>query len=364
MKNSIYISQHVPDELVAKYELSQAANNFCKNIVDLDYFSICLSIPPSNVDNKFKPFIDANSHVEYHVCRVFPHKGLFRIVNCILDNLWIYYRLLCLKEHKVWWYNIYSGNLIAYLLSRFLSKNKNFVLLADYNPNRYNNILGKFILSSLKSANGIISLSARCSNVNKNFMSIPGIIPSIKIQKKKGVLHSNAFLLSGTLNENTGLGLAIEVFKQLPTVQLYMTGILSIDKKQEIEGIEKQCPNIHYLGFMENYQDYLNLLSSVDYVLSLRNPKSPVNTYNFPSKILETLAYNKIVISTIKYPELKGINYIISKYDVNELVTLIKDILSSKMDDKINSCLDNSSILSQIVTEQAWIKAFEKIENK
>ena len=195
-------------------------------------------------------------------------------------------------------------------------------------------------------------------------MSIPGIIPSIKIQKKKGVLHSNAFLLSGTLNENTGLGLAIEVFKQLPTVQLYMTGILSIDKKQEIEGIEKQCPNIHYLGFMENYQDYLNLLSSVDYVLSLRNPKSPVNTYNFPSKILETLAYNKIVISTIKYPELKGINYIISKYDVNELVTLIKDILSSKMDDKINSCLDNSSILSQIVTEQAWIKAFEKIENK
>lgn len=364
MKNSIYISQHVPDEFVAKYELSQAANNFCKHIVELDYFSICLSVPPANVDNKFKSFIDTIFHVEYHICRIFPHKGFLKIINCIIDNLWIYYRLLHLKEQKVWWYNIYSGNLIAYLLSRFFSKKKNFVLLADYNPNRYNNILGKFILLSLKSANGIISLSARCSNVNRNFISIPGIIPSIKIKKEKGILHSNVFLLSGTLNENTGLGLAIETFKQLPTVQLYMTGILSIDKKQEIEAIEKQYPNIHYLGFMENYQDYLDLLNSVDYVLSLRNPDSSVNTYNFPSKILETLAYNKVVISTIEYPELKGLNYILCKYNPNKLVTLIKGIINNKMNDKINDCLDNSRYLSQIVTERAWINAFEKISNR
>lgn len=362
MNKSIYIYQNLPDELVAKYHLSQAANNFCNHIVALDYFSSYLSVPPINVDETFSSCYDEKTQVLYHTIRLFPHKGFGKIINGLLDNLWIYWKVLCCKERNVWWYNVYTGNVMAYMLVRFFSSKKNFILLADYNPNRYNFYIKKILLNNIRHAKGVLSLSARCSELNKNFKSIAGIVPISEI--KKGQQHSlnNKFLLSGTLNKNTGLYLAVDVFKQIPEAELILTGWMAKSDENWIKEIMLKHSNIKYIGFLDDYSLYIKVMQSVDIVLSLRDPNVAVNRYNFPSKILETLAYNKLVISTIKYPELEGIDYIVSEYDSCRLFEVVQNIVFGTINAEKIRKKDNANILMQNYSEVAWIKAIKEIE--
>ena len=103
-------------------------------------------------------------------------------------------------------------------------------------------------------------------------------------------------------------------------------------------------------------------MQSVDIVLSLRDPNVAVNRYNFPSKILETLAYNKLVISTIKYPELEGIDYIVSEYDSCRLFEVVQNIVFGTINAEKIRKKDNANILMQNYSEVAWIKAIKEIE--
>lgn len=359
----IYISQNVPNAYVKRYNLSQAANNFCLHINNIGLFKRHFAVPPGCVDASFKSFVDGRIGIEYHICRPFRHRGIGKILNILLDNLWLYYRVSKNKEQNIWFYNVWSGNLLSYLFIRFLSLKKTFILLADYNPMRYRNLFGKILLWAIKKADGVISLSARCSEVNTNFKSIPGIIPEISINKSSGVFHSNkAFLLSGTLNANTGLFLALDVFKKIPEAKLYLSGGLDANNLKIVEKYTRQYPNIIYKGFYEDFGEYMKLFHSVDFILSLRDPDSPVNRYNFPSKILETLTYNKIVISTIEYPELNGLNYIVLPYSENELRNSIKQIIVEGESARIKLCLNNTGLLRMKYTETVWARTFREIE--
>lgn len=365
MQNSIYISQNIPNYLVKRYNLSQAANNFCLHINELGYFSTHIAIPPGNVDGTFKSFKEEETGIEYKLCRPFKHKGIGKAFNLLCDNLWLYWRVLRAKEKNVWFYNVWTGNLQSYILIRFLSSKKCFILLADYNPARYSGKVGKLILNAIKSANGVISLSARCAEVNKNFIGIPGIIPERKINRNKGVFQNNkTFLLSGTLNANTGLNLALEVFKDIPEATLYLSGSLSAENQELVNSYTSKYHNIVYKGFFEHIEDYISFLQSVDYTLSLRDPASPVNHYNFPSKILETLAFNKVVISTIEYKELDGVNYIVLPYELKEFKKGVNNLLHENNSSLIDKCINNTDILLEKYSEKSWIEAFTKMENK
>ena len=367
MKNSLFISQNVPNTLVKKYNVSQAANNFCLHINELGYFSHHVAIPPANIDQNFQNQIEENTGIEYHLCRVFKHKGIGKAINIILDNIWLYFRILKAPEKNIWFYNVWTGNLLSYLLIHALSFKKVYILLADYNPARYNRWIGKSILWAIRQAKGVVSLSGRCNEVNHNFSCIPGIIPKSKISEQIGNFHRNkCFLLSGTLNKNTGIDLALDVFKNIPEATLFLSGIISDDYKIKVEEICRKYKNIIYKGFFEKHSEYLDLLHSVDFTLSLRDPLSIVNHYNFPSKILETLAYNKIVISTIEYPELNGINYLCAPYDKKRLTTYIENLINtdSKSNTTITACLNNTEILIKKYSEEAWYDVFRSMENK
>ena len=308
-----------------------------------------------------------NTGIEYHLCRVFKHKGIGKTINIILDNIWLYFRILKAPEKNIWFYNVWTGNLLSYLLIYALSFKKVYILLADYNPARYNRWIGKSILWAIRQAKGVVSLSGRCNEVNHNFSCIPGIIPKSKISKQIGSFHRNkCFLLSGTLNKNTGIELALDVFKNIPDATLFLSGMISDDYKIKLEEICQKYKNIIYKGFFEKHSEYLDLLHSVDFTLSLRDPLSIVNHYNFPSKILETLAYNKIVISTIEYPELNGVNYLCVPYDKEKLTTYIKNLINtdSKNNTTITACLNNTEILIKKYSEEAWYDVFRSMENK
>lgn len=362
--SGLFITQNVPKHLVKRYKVSQAANNFCLNINDLGYFSKHIAIPPANVDGSFLNYQEVETGIEYHLCRFFPHKGIFKIINSVLDNLWLYWRVITAKEKSVWFYNVWTGNLLAYLLVKEISLKKTFILLADYNPSRYSGIIGKLLLWSIKRANGVISLSSRCREVNNNFFSIAGIIPETKIYRGSSVFHNNkSFLLSGTLNENTGLYLALEAFKEIPHATLFLSGELDGINKLRVEEYSRRYKNIIYKGFFDNWGDYLDFLQNVDFVLSLRHPESEVNHYNFPSKILEALVYNKIVISTIDYPELEGIYYLTAPYETIGFVRFITKLMNEDGVDIVRNSLNNLDVLVCKFSGNAWRIAFDKVEN-
>ena len=231
-------------------------------------------------------------------------------------------------------------------------------------PSQFLQLMQKLIVNALKKSKGIISLSARCSEINKNFMSIPGILMDNKLAKQpRPFSNTKRFLLSGTLDENTGLYMAIDVFKKIPDYTLVLSGSLSDDKKKEVQNLIKDYPNIILSGYLEDYNDYLKLLKSVDFVLSLRDENKAVNKYNFPSKILEALSMNIPVLSTMVYPELKDIPYFTSDYDVDSIVAKIMDLYTPQMQKMVLKASDNYEKLSRYYTQEAWDKAFYISEN-
>lgn len=359
--NSIYISNLVTIELQNSYKISQASNNFNSHVCELNYFSHHYGLPTTNIGNDFKSFFDAEAGVEFYGVRFFKHVGIGKILNIICENVALYVKILRRDELNVWFYNLWTNTLIVFLLLRFFSTKKTYILLADYNPHRSNKIIDNFILWCHRKANAVLSLSSRCRNTNNKFYSIPGIIPKRNINFIPGTLTgSHNFLFSGTISKDNGIEMAIEVFSKIPKAKLTITGLCS-------EEIQKKCAkykNINCRGYISDYADYLKILNSSDYLLSWRDPSQPVNNYNFPSKILETLAGNRTaVISTIKYEELDGINYFYEEYDEQKLFKLITDIISGDFDSYTQQCLNNGKALVEKYSEEIWVKTIKEIEN-
>jgi hypothetical protein len=93
----------------------------------------------------------------------------------------------------------------------------------------------------------------------------------------------------------------------------------------------------------------------------LRDPSYPENLNNFPSKILEFFSYNKIVISTIDYPELIDFKYLRCEFDKYSLTNIIESIISKKHEELAFLC-DNSKSLIENFSEIHWKNSFNKIE--
>jgi glycosyltransferase involved in cell wall biosynthesis len=352
--NSLFISQIVPDSLVEKLNCSPAANNFCMKISATKHFQKHISIPPLNVTKKFKEE-DKDRNILYYTFRFLPHVSMLRYINSIMENIWLYFYILKSEQQNIWYYNIFPGDILSYWLLKIFSRKHIYVLLADFNSSRYPKLLSELILFSLKKAKGVISLSGRCYSVNSNFHCIPGIIMSdqIRFANRPNNIRKK-FLLSGTLNRNLGLFMAIDSFKLIPDVELIISGRINESDKLLL----KNYDNIKYTGFTDSYVEYCEILNQTDFILSFRDPDAPVNFYNFPSKILEALSLNIPVISTIKYPELEGINYLYVEYDVNSIVRLIKKIVKGEME-----ILNNSiEVIENKFSEKIWIAKFNELE--
>lgn len=210
-------------------------------------------------------------------------------------------------------------------------------------------------------ARAVLSHSARCSETNKNFYSIPCIIPERKINRLKGKLSGDhKFFISGIISKDKGIEMVLDVFKNVPKAHLTITG----KARDDVMRRSSLCHNINCGGYIKNSENFLRILSEADYSRSWRNPSQPVNQYNIPSKILETLAGNRTaVISTIKYEELEGVNYFYEDYDREKQIVLIRDIVAGKYDIETSKCLDNSDVLIAKYSENAWIRTLIQIEN-
>lgn len=345
----VLISNVVPQEQVVRLKASQAANNFCFNLVKSGCFNEGLSIiPPSysieeNNDNLFYYYANTG-------------RGEFgKLYSHLINSIRLVYRAR--KYSNIWFYNVSSSSMPAYFLLRFIFRKKVYVILADHTPGKhflsFQNLLERLIRKSL----GIISLSSRTTIKTTKNKIVPGIILSscVRSVNIKKIERPIKFLFSGTLSDVTGFDMALKVFSRVTNAELYISGNGEFPKEYE------QYKNIHYAGFLE-YKEYLKLYDKVDVCLNFRNPSLPENNNNFPSKILEYFSKNKIVFSTIDYPEIEGAKYIICEYDEEKLYQKVREILEYN-DDFICKYANNAPFLLNNISEKSWKEAFEYIED-
>lgn len=357
MNNRFFFTQIVPHDIDMKYNHFPASNKFCWNLINCKSFTKTISIVPITI----KPSIDISStkNIEYVQFRFFKHENIFKILNALFENIIVAWK--CKKATSVWFYNISTFNLLAYLLIKYLLLKKSYIILTDHTPSKNTFSIQNFIKYLIKNCNGLIMLSGRTQISHKNLINIPGIVPEIKISNFKKDFNkpgNRTFFFSGALNIVTGFELVLEVFKDLPNITLLISG--RFESEKELQLIQKHS-NIHYLGFLST-DEYQNCLNNVDICLNLRNPYLKENEYNFPSKVLEYFSNFKPVLSTLEYPELMGCKYFTSKYDKESLkleIIRLNFIQSSVLEEYAN----NSDMIQSKFGEATWSKSINQIED-
>lgn len=342
-----FICSIVPNNLVKILRASQASNNFCNSLINNIEFNKILSIWPPTY--KIDENINLNENIYYIINKgKNPISNIFYYFIC---NLQIAYKARLFE--KIWYYNLCKTNLLSYIILKFFLYKKIYIILADHTPGKKFS-LQYFIEWMIKNSTGIINLSARSMIKNKHQKTIAGIMPICKISNLITSTIKYKFLFSGTLSKVTGFEMALAVFKDLPNLELYITGLGTIPKEYE------QYSNIHFLGMLD-YNEYINILNSIDFCLNFRNPYLLENNNNFPSKVLEYFSNNKIVISTIDYPELKDFKYFKCTYNKNDILQTIHNIINMPKND-LQNYKDNRQALINNFSEKKWEENITYIE--
>ena len=152
----------------------------------------------------------------------------------------------------------------------------------------------------------------------------------------------------------------MEAFSRMPDCILHITGNVLEDEEMIMEYASKYN-NIKYHGSIE-FTEYLKIVQKVTYQLSTRDENYPENQCNFPSKIIESLIHNRIVISTIRYNQLRGINYF--KVDSNpykfrsQLLEICK-----KPNEVLKKYANQSEIVEKMFSTKIWNETMTYIEN-
>ena len=297
MKERIFLTHVLPYNLIAAKGLSFAACNFSFNLMSGGGFDKVYSTMPPYVSGK----LSVNNEA-YELIYSPLHKmgGILGKLAFIHDQ-WLVFRRIP-NDASLWLYNLCQLNFILVILLRlFKRKVKVNVIELDFTPSPKFSVLG-LCLYLMNHSNGMICLAQSQLFVNKNMACLPGVVPLDAGTSPNIIKPDYTFLLSGVLNEPIALlSKVIEAFASTPNFKLYITGSPTNEEvlKKMIEGHH----NIIYMGQLP-YIKYLKLLDSVTFQLSTRDPLHPDNKCNFPSKIIEALLHNRIVVSTIRYPQL------------------------------------------------------------
>ena len=76
------------------------------------------------------------------------------------------------------------------------------------------------------------------------------------------------------------------------------------------------------------YDEFQALLENTPFSLNTRKPSASENLCNFPSKVIEALLNNRIILSTIEYKQLEGMRYLKIGAQKESLKSDIRNILS------------------------------------
>lgn len=345
----IFITHIVPRDRILKYNISTASCNFSYNLIGGGAFDKVYSILPSFVKGNIEPF----DGLVYSSLR----KGIFYRLAPVLENAQLFRKIP--RRASVWYYNCTILNVFLILLLKICKPRvKQQIIILDYTPSK--NLLNKFLLWVCNHVNGTIRLANSPAFTCKNSVCLPGVVPMDAPQYPKVTAIKNEFLISGALTDNISmLPMLLEAFAELPQFTLRITG--KAPNEDFVRKYAAKHKNIFYHGMVQ-YDEYLQILHDTPFLLSTRNPNSPENQCNFPSKIIEALLHNRIVISTIHYPQIDGIKYFEVGLTVSQFISDIQKIATMPTGDLLFYANQNNKV-KQMFNSNIWKAAMEKIES-
>lgn len=351
-----FIAHALPHNLCLKYNTSVASSNFTWPLINSNVFDQCFSILPINVWGN----IDDIHMNDLAYNRYLRSSKYFHLLAPIWENIMLFPKIK--KGGSVWFYNISILNIVLYFLLKWFkpSVKLNVMILDFMNPEKKSK-LDSLILWALNHADGTIRLSNWEQFTCDNSICLPGVVPTDSPEYPRQDAINKSFLLSGLLREDISqINLVIDAFSRLPDVDLYISGFANDEDK-----IKERCKsytNIHFLGCIE-YNRYTDLLHHVSFVMSMRNPKLVENKCNFPSKIIEAILHNRIIVSTIHYEQLNGLRYFEVSSDCNSLVTDIQRIISLDKEE-LMLFANQAEYAKKHFSPVAWDMAMKTIESR
>lgn len=354
MKKRIFITSVVPKKYIEKLDISAAANYFSYQLIDANIFDKVYSFVPTNIDKEF----EKETKIKYLQKRFRKSSKLTKLLSTILDNIKLFQSVE--KKSKLWYYNLTHQNVLNYILIKIFKPSvQQYIIVLDHTPSKYLLTIQGILLKLINGSDGLISLTNNDVLSDKNKVIIPGIAPNAIKGFDQKTLNFN-FLLSGILSNNRLPELFLELFSHLPEYNLIITGKIIDDVL--IEKYVNNFPNIKYLGMLE-YNKYLEVLKNASFSLNTRDPKYIENLFNFPSKSLEHLRYNRILISTMYYEEIKDINYFYKEPELESLLIFFKELKYCNQKELLEKYANQSVKVVQLFGIDKWEKAVSKIEN-
>lgn len=335
-----------------------AANNFCHNLISGNGFSKIYVYPSQLIDTS-DDLVYNNSNIECVVAKGLRKRPTTRKIAFIIENIKVAQKIK--SNSSVWFYNLpYTVMILFWVLRIFRPSIKLNLILLDYTPNQigWKRYFNKFERFCFQRFDGMISLANVPGLNHKNSTCLPGVVPNNQTVNNKITAFCREFLISGSLSENISLlSNLLEAFANIPEAILHITG--NPPNTSTVKKMASTYPNILFHGILE-YQDYLELLHKVPFLLSTRDPKMPENQCNFPSKIIEGLLHNRIIISTISYPQLKGIKYLI--IDANDIGRGIREIISMAKEE-LAPYSNQEDRVRKAFSTNVWDTTMTRIEN-
>lgn len=354
----VFIYPYFPERVLKRHSLSVAANNFCRNLISGEGFNKIYVYPSLFIDSSDELVYD-NPCIECVLSKQLRKHPFTRKLAFIIENIKVARKIK--SGSNVWFYNLpYTVILLFWLLRIFRPSIKLNLILLDYTPNqkglkRYFNKFERFCFQRF---DGMISLANIPGLSHKNSRCLPGVVADKQPYNEEITVFSNEFLISGALGENISLlSRLLEAFANIPEAALHITG--NPPNKSAVEKMTSTHPNILFHGMIE-YQEYLELLHKVPFLLSTRDPEMPENQCNFPSKIIEGLLHNRIIISTISYPQLKDIKYLM--IEANDIERGIREIISMAKDE-LKPYSNQEDGVRKSFSTNVWYTTMTRIEN-
>ena len=346
----------LPDDLVAKYKLSFAAANFSRNLISGGAFDKVYSLLQVNVSGDLPAIDEKGYEVVYSDWR---KKGGVYAKFAIFAEQWQIFNKVK-KGDLVWFYNMNMINGFLFLLLKILKPSvKLYIIVLDFTPAEHWYQQNFFFLKLINAANGTICLSPSQLFTVKNTAILPGVVPINEEEQPKIKRLNRDFLLSGVVSNAISMTTKVlEAFAQCSECTLHITGKV-LEGEELIKEYATRYSNIKYYGSIP-FSEYIDLLHKITFQLSTRNPDYPENQCNFPSKIIEALLHNRIIVSTIHYSQLEGVDYI--EIDSNNLINEIKRI-NSMSDELLMSYANESDKVKLKFSTDIWNETMLKIEN-
>ena len=358
MKYRIFWTCILPEHLIAKHGLSFAACNFSFNLMGGGVFDKVYSSMPLFVGGEMQKdaFDDKRFELIYDKWRY--KSRIWQKLATFKEQLTIFKRIP--KGASVWFYNLNTINALLFILLKLLKPSVQLnVIVLDFTPVQSGLGLNRIYLKLINAAHGRICLAHSPLFKKNNSAILPGVVPQGETEWPIVQETRPTFLLSGVLSpEISMLQMVLEAFAQMPECELHITG--SKGDEMMLQQYSTTYPNIIWHGQLP-FADYLNLMHRMTFQLSTRDATSPENQCNFPSKIIEALFHNRIVVSTITYPQIEGVNYFKVHDGKEGFINDIRTIVATPQT-KLMTYANQGERVKHMFGINVWKQAMERIE--